>query len=139
MNNICAIASVVIKEMYRRKDFYVLLVLTVVITASMGSVHFFNDDKIVRYLKETCLLLIWISSLFIAIATIAPIDVASRRNRLLIDLASCELPALADGQNFHARSSFRPSRSLKTAKTDLTRMVGRLHYSLGFTPSAQFR
>jgi hypothetical protein len=51
MNNICAIASVVIKEMYRRKDFYVLLVLTVVITASMGSVHFFNDDKIVRYLK----------------------------------------------------------------------------------------
>jgi len=29
----------------RRKDFYVLLILTVVITALMGSVNFFNDDK----------------------------------------------------------------------------------------------
>jgi len=81
MNNICAVASVVIKEMYRRKDFYVLLVLTMVITALMGSVHFFNDDRIVRYLKEVCLLLIWISSLFIAIATMArqaPAEIESR-------------------------------------------------------------
>ncbi|HEX4646162.1 MAG TPA: ABC transporter permease subunit [Verrucomicrobiae bacterium] len=81
MNNIRAVAGVVVKEMYRRKDFYVLLVLTVVITALMGSVHFFHDDKIVRYLKEICLLLIWISSLFIAIATIArqvPAEIESR-------------------------------------------------------------
>jgi hypothetical protein len=62
MNNITAIASVVIREMIRRKDFYVLFVLTVLITLVMGSVNFFNDGKIVRYLKEICLLLIWISS-----------------------------------------------------------------------------
>jgi len=51
MNSIFAVAGVVIKEMYRRKDFIVLLILTVVITALMGSVNFFNDDKIVRYLE----------------------------------------------------------------------------------------
>ncbi len=81
MNVVFAVAGVVIKEMYRRKDFYVLLILTVVITAMMGSINFFNDDKIARYLKEVCLLLIWISSLVIAISTIArqlPMEKESR-------------------------------------------------------------
>ena len=71
MKNIFAVAGVVIKELYRRKDFYVLFILTVLICLVMGSVNFFNDDKIVRYLKEICLLLIWISSLVIAITTTA--------------------------------------------------------------------
>ena len=66
MNNIFAIATVVLKEMYRRKDFYVLFVLTALLTLVMGSVNIFNDDKVVRYLKEICLLLIWVSSLVIA-------------------------------------------------------------------------
>ena len=69
MNNALAIAGVVVREMVRRKDFYVLFVLTAVITLLLGSVTFFNDDRIVRYLKEACLLLIWISGLVIAIAT----------------------------------------------------------------------
>jgi hypothetical protein len=50
-SNVLAIAGVVIKEMYRRKDFYVLFVLTALITLVMGSVTFFNQDNIVRYLK----------------------------------------------------------------------------------------
>ena len=70
-NNVLAIAGVVIKEMYRRKDFYVLFVLTVLICLVMASVRVFNDGRIVRYLKEICLLLIWISSLVIAITTTA--------------------------------------------------------------------
>jgi Cu-processing system permease protein len=81
MNNIVAIAGVVIKEMYRRKDFYVLLIITVLITSLMASVTLFHDDKIVRYLKEICLLLIWISSLVIAITTSArqlPAEMESR-------------------------------------------------------------
>jgi ABC-type transport system involved in multi-copper enzyme maturation permease subunit len=81
MNVIFAVAGVVIKEMYRRKDFYVLLILTVVITILMGSINFFDDDKIARYLKEVCLLLIWVSSLVIAISTIArqlPMEKESR-------------------------------------------------------------
>jgi len=71
MNNAFAVAGIVIKEMYRRKDFYVLFILTALITLAMGSFKLFNDDRIVRYLKEICLLLIWISSLVIAITTAA--------------------------------------------------------------------
>ena len=52
MNTFLAISGVVIKELYRRKDFYVLFVLTAVITLLMGSVSFFHDTKIVRYVKE---------------------------------------------------------------------------------------
>ncbi|MCX7723290.1 MAG: ABC transporter permease subunit, partial [Verrucomicrobiae bacterium] len=71
MNKILAIAGVVIKELYRRKDFYVLFVLTALITLVMGSATFFNDPKIVRYLVEVCLLLIWVSAIAIAIGTAA--------------------------------------------------------------------
>jgi ABC-type transport system involved in multi-copper enzyme maturation permease subunit len=71
MNAILAMAGVVIKELYRRKDFYVMFVLTAVITLLMGLVRFFNDPQIVRDLKEICLLLVWTSALIIAITTAA--------------------------------------------------------------------
>jgi Cu-processing system permease protein len=66
-----AIASLVIKELYRRKDFYVLYILMAVICLVFGSISFFNEDRIVRYLKEICLGLIWLASLIIAITTAA--------------------------------------------------------------------
>lgn len=81
MNNILAVSSVVVKELYRRKDFYVLFVLTVVLTLLAGSVNFFNDDKIVRYVKEICLLLIWVAMLVVAITMAArhlPMEKESR-------------------------------------------------------------
>src|ERR1044071_7985069 len=71
MNKIFAVAGVVIKELYRRKDFYVLFIMTVLITLLMASVNFFNDDRIVRFLKEICLTLIWLSALVIAVTTAA--------------------------------------------------------------------
>ena len=80
------LAGVVIKEMYRRKDFYVLFVLTALITLLLGSVNFFNDDRIVRYLKDACLLLIWISSLVIAITTAARQIPAERESRTIFPL-----------------------------------------------------
>ncbi len=80
------IASVVILEMYRRKDFYVLFFLTVLITGLMGSVTFFNDPKVSRYLKEICLALIWVSSAFIAIATTARQIPAERESRTIFPL-----------------------------------------------------
>jgi len=52
----------------------------------MGSVNFFHDDKIVRYLKEICLLLIWISALVIAIGTTARQIPAERENRTIFPL-----------------------------------------------------
>jgi Cu-processing system permease protein len=86
MNVICAIARVVIIELYRRKDFYVLFVLTTLITLILGSMNFFDDDRIVRYLKEMCLLLIWISSLVITVSTTARQIPAERESRTIFPL-----------------------------------------------------
>ena len=86
MNEIFAVAGVVIKELYRRKDFYVLFILTVLICLVMASVNFFNDAHIVRYLKEICLLFIWICSLVIAITTTARQIPSERENRTLFPL-----------------------------------------------------
>ena len=86
MNNILAVASIVIKELYRRKDFYVLFILTILICLIMGSVSVFNETSIIRYLKELCLLFVWISSLVIAITTTARQIPAERENRTLFPL-----------------------------------------------------
>jgi len=86
VSTIFALAGIVIKELYRRKDFYVLFVLTAVITVLMASVNFFNEDKIVRYLKDISLLLIWISSLVIAVGTAARQIPAERESRTIFPL-----------------------------------------------------
>src|SRR6185369_236311 len=86
MNVISAIAIVVLKEMVRRKDFYVLFVITALITLVMGSVSIFNDSSIGGYLKELCLLLIWICSLVIAISTTARQLHSEKENRTIFPL-----------------------------------------------------
>jgi Cu-processing system permease protein len=86
MTKIWAIAMVVVKELYRRKDFYVLFVLTALITLLLGSMSFFNDGTIVRYLKEICLLLIWISGLVIAVTTTARQLPGERESRTIFPL-----------------------------------------------------
>jgi ABC-type transport system involved in multi-copper enzyme maturation permease subunit len=81
MSRSLAIAGVVIRELYRRKDFYVLFILTALVTLVLGSVNFFNDDRVVRYLKEVCLLLIWLSTLAMAVVATArqiPAEIESR-------------------------------------------------------------
>src|ERR1043166_7254978 len=83
---IFALCCVAIKELYRRKDFYVLFVLTAVVTLLAGSISIFDDPKIVRYLKEICLLLIWVSALVIAIVTTARQIPAERENRTIFPL-----------------------------------------------------
>jgi Cu-processing system permease protein len=86
MTKIWAISAVVIKELCRRKDFYVLFVLTAIITLLLGSIGFFNDRNVTRYLKEICLLLIWISGLVIAVVTTARQIPAERDNRTIFPL-----------------------------------------------------
>ena len=86
MNTILALSEVVIKELYRRKDFYVLFVMTAVITLILAFANLFNDPRIVRYLKEVVLLLIWISALVIAITTTARQIPAERENRTIFPL-----------------------------------------------------
>jgi len=86
MNTVLALSGVVIKELYRRKDFYVLFVLTAAITFVAGSVVFFHDPNIVRYIKDICMLLIWVSALLISIATTARQIPAERENRTIFPL-----------------------------------------------------
>lgn len=86
MRNVFAVAGVVIKELYRRKDFYVLFILTIIICLVMGSMNVFNDSGIIRDVKELCLLLIWVSSLIIAITTTARQIPAEKEQRTLLPL-----------------------------------------------------
>lgn len=86
MNTVLALAGVVVKELYRRKDFYVLFVLTALITLVVGAVNFFHDPRIIRFLKEVCLLLIWASTLVVAIGTAARQIPAERENRTIFPL-----------------------------------------------------
>lgn len=86
MNNILVIASIVIKELIRRKDAYVLLIITVLLTLMSGSVNFFGDLKMVRYVKELCLLLVWVSSIVIAVTLAARQIHAERESRTLFSL-----------------------------------------------------
>jgi len=86
MNTIWALAGVVIKELYRRKDFYVLFFLTALVTLAALSVNFFNDTKIIRYVKDVCLLLIWFSTLIIAIVTAARQIPSEKENRTIFPL-----------------------------------------------------
>ena len=46
--NIRAIGTLVIKELFRRKDFYALFILTALITVILGSVNLFNEAHVVR-------------------------------------------------------------------------------------------
>ena len=86
MNNILAVAGIVLKELYRRKDAYVLFILTALLCLIMASANIFHDHKIIRYLKEICLLLIWVCSLVIAITTTARQIPLERENRTLLPL-----------------------------------------------------
>lgn len=86
MNKVFAVAEVVIRELVRRKDFYVLFVLTAAITLLMGSITFFHEDAIVRYVKEICLLLIWLATLVIAVTTAGRQLPAEKESRTIFPL-----------------------------------------------------
>ncbi len=88
MNNILVITSIVLKELVRRKDAYVLLIVTVLLTLMSGSANIFGDMKMVRYMKEICLLLVWISTVVIAVTLTARQLHAERESRTLFSLLS---------------------------------------------------
>jgi Cu-processing system permease protein len=88
MSTIPALAQVVFEELYRRKDFYVLFVLTALVALLMALANLFDDNKMVGYVKEVCLLLIWISALAMAVATTARQIPAECENRTIFPLLS---------------------------------------------------
>lgn len=86
MRNTIAVAGIVIKELYRRKDFYVLFIVTILICLVMASINIYNDANVVRYIKEICLDLIWVCTLVVAVTTTARQIPAERENRTLLPL-----------------------------------------------------
>jgi ABC-type transport system involved in multi-copper enzyme maturation permease subunit len=81
-----AIAQLVLLELLRRKDVYVLFVLTGLITLVAGAANLFEDTRVVRYVKEICLTLIWVSGFVLAVTTAARQLPAERESRTLFTL-----------------------------------------------------
>ena len=67
MKKIFAIAGSVIRELLRRKDFYIILVLLLVIVVYAGSFSFGGQTGFVRYFKEIVISMAYIFSVIIAV------------------------------------------------------------------------
>ena len=65
------LAHIVWREMIRRKDLYVLLILLVALLAYLLSMDFFGSTSAVRYIAESGLLLAWLFSWILAITIAA--------------------------------------------------------------------
>ncbi len=86
MNKIFAVAGIVVRELYRRKDFYVLFILVVLITGLLGIGNSVHDDNAIRFIKEICLFLIWVCALVITVTTTARQIPSERESRTIFPL-----------------------------------------------------
>ncbi|MGL4854811.1 MAG: ABC transporter permease [Lentisphaeria bacterium] len=81
IKQIMALASGVWLELLRRKDIYVAGIIGLVILVPLSLIDVFEVSNVSRYLSEISLLLIWISSVVIAVMTTArqlPDELANR-------------------------------------------------------------
>ena len=86
MRAVLTLAHLVILEMVRRKDIYVLFVLTALLTLIAAAANIFDDTRVVRYLKEISLTLIWVSGLVLAVTSAARQIPAEREARTLFTM-----------------------------------------------------
>ena len=87
MTPVLAIARLVIKEIFRKKDFYVALVLIGVILFYAQSLQFYDVKSVSRYLMEIGLALIYFFSVILTAALAArqyPSEVQNRTGPLLL-------------------------------------------------------
>lgn len=78
---IWAIAKLLIKEIFRKKDFYVALILMGVILAYASKLSFYNAANIHRYLLEIGLFLIFLFSNILIVALAARQYPSEKQNR----------------------------------------------------------
>ena len=78
-----AIAKLVIKEIFRKKDFYVALILTGVILFYAASLKFYNVSNVVRYLMEIGLALVFLFSAILTVALAARQYPSEMQNRTI--------------------------------------------------------
>jgi len=86
MRAVFTLAHLVILEMVRRKDIYVLFVLTALLTLIAAAANIFDDTRVVRYLKEISLTLIWVSGFVLAVTSAARQIPAEREARTLFTM-----------------------------------------------------
>jgi Cu-processing system permease protein len=67
MSRIMVLAGVVWREMLRKKDFYVLLVLLIALTLALFTVDTFGAENAARYVLDLGLLMIWIFSIVLTV------------------------------------------------------------------------
>lgn len=94
MRQILAIAGLLIKEIFRKKDFYVALVLSAVILFYASQFQFYNLDNIYRYLMEIGLALCFIFSIVLTVALAARQYPSEVQNRTLQVLMAKPLPRI---------------------------------------------
>lgn len=87
MRAVAAIAGLVLKEIFRKKDFYVAFFLAGLILFWAQSLHFYNVKNVSRYLAEIGLALIFFFSVVLSAALAArqyPSEVANRTLALIL-------------------------------------------------------
>lgn len=83
MNAVIAVARLLIKEIFRKKDFYVALVLMAVVLFYASGMNFYNVKHIVRYLMELGLTLVFFFSVVLAVPLAARQFPAEKEQRTL--------------------------------------------------------
>ena len=87
VRQILAIAGLLVKEIFRKKDFYVALILSAVILFYASQLQFYHVENIVRYLMEIGLALCFIFSALLTVSLAArqyPSEVQSRTLQVLM-------------------------------------------------------
>ncbi|MFO7821030.1 MAG: ABC transporter permease [Lentisphaeria bacterium] len=88
LRKIGAVATTAILELFRRRDVYVAVILALVVILPLASVNIFGVEGIVRYLRETTLLLVWLFSIVIVITNAARQIPGERQRRTILPLLS---------------------------------------------------
>jgi len=94
VRQILAIAGLLIKEIFRKKDFYVALILCAVILFYASQLQFYNVENITRYLMEIGLSLCFIFSAVLTVSLAARQVPSEVQNRTLHVLMAKPLPRL---------------------------------------------
>jgi ABC-type transport system involved in multi-copper enzyme maturation permease subunit len=87
MGPVVAIAKLLVKEIVRKKDFYVALILLAVILLYASQLQFYHVENIVRYLLEIGLSLIFILTVILTVSLAArqiPAELQSRTCQVLL-------------------------------------------------------
>ncbi len=86
MKAVWALSKLVIKEIFRKKDFYVALILISVVLFYAARLQFYNVSNIVRYLMEIGLALVYLFSVILTVTLTArqyPSEIQNRTCHVL--------------------------------------------------------